>query len=333
LTGGETTDWHPLVTKFARNQQAKGSNNIQGYKVAGQSFIQHLADEKAVTSVDDGDFLRVTEDDVEDWLRELNIDYPDSTVKTRFYNVRSFLGFLEDAAIIDEDPSADISISDWIGKRGVTRTQRELAAKDGVVYIEQEDFERLLEHVPQPRGRNLLLLRLMWQTGIRASEACKIRLSDINRDDRHIRIRTSKRDGHNRDVWWQPSLDLQMRRWIDADRGGMLTSDSPYLFITRYSEKMDSDRPNKVVTKAAENAGMQEIKFVDAGGFERQKITAHVLRHSFAVHFVRDSVGSGSGDIKTLRDLLGHASISTTEKYLRFKSETKKDKMRRYGPE
>jgi integrase/recombinase XerD len=83
-----------------------------------------------------------------------------------------------------------------------------------------------------------------------------------------------------------------------------------------------------VVTTAAENADMQEIKFVDAAGMERQKITSHDLRHSFAVHFVRNG-----GDIRTLRDLLGHASISTTEKYLRFKSETKRDKLHRFGPE
>ena len=331
MTGDETADYHPIVSDTAEEEQARGAaeGSWRSFQIAGQLFLQHLADEaKAITNVDEEDMAEAGEEDVKDWLRELKLNYPDSTVKTRFYNLRSFFSRLEEMEVIDEDPSEDISIAEWIDKRGVTRTQKELAAKEGVIYLKEDEFERLLEHVPEPRGRNVLMLRLMWQTGIRASEVGKIWIGDIDCEERKITIRTSKRDGHVRDVWWQPSLNLQMRRWLDADRDAMPTSDSPHLFITRYSRRLAPARPNRVVTTAAENADVQEIKFVDAAGMERQKITSHVLRHSFAVHFVWNG-----GDIKTLRDLLGHASISTTEKYLRFKSETKRDKLHRFGPE
>ena len=83
---------------------------------------------------------------------------------------------------------------------------------------------------------------------------------------------------------------------------------------------------NRVVIKAARNADIREVLYVDSGGRERAKITAHALRHSFAAHSVKNGM-----DIKNLQTLLGHENLDTTETYLQFRQEEVRNTARKYG--
>lgn len=82
--------------------------------------------------------------------------------------------------------------TDYTKKGEVTR------ATNGIVYATPEEVEQLAAIVRPPRIRNELMVRLAFQTGVRAVELCGIRVSDINpvqdRDDpRQIRVETAKR--------------------------------------------------------------------------------------------------------------------------------------------
>lgn len=331
MPAGDIREFHPVVDAFCTEyQHQKEPGTVQGYRHTSQHFLDFLGDhwdrEPDTIAVDELD--AVDTDTVKLYVNRLLRDYPDSTTKTRYYYLRSFLAYLEDVEdVLAENPAEDVNIGDYVD-REITRQGDELRAKSGVIYLEDDEIDALLRNVPEPRGRNELMLKLMLQCGLRASEVVALRCGDIDRDERRLAVKTAK-TGRIRDVWYQPSLDPLLSRWLDADRASMPTSgDSDRVFISRYSAEMSPNRPNRVVTTAAENADIQEVIFEDGGGNQRRRITAHTLRHTFAVQCVRNGM-----DVRSLQMLMGHEKISTTEKYLRFSGETLRDKMMQHAPD
>ena len=79
--------------------------------------------------------------------------------------------------------------------------------------------------------------------------------------------------------------------------------------------------------EAAEGAGLQSNVHTDAAGNVRGKVTAHVLRHSFAVQSIKNGM-----DTRRLQKLMGHSKIETTERYLQFANNDLREAARRYGP-
>lgn len=230
-----------------------------------------------------------------------------------------------DPDVVAENPSEELDLTNWQPMNQGTKKSQ--AQKNDVTPLDTEEIEQLCDKVPSPELRNELIIRLLYQTGLREGELAQTRIDDINRDERSINVRADK-TYLNRTVYYQPSLDFLMDQWLDAGhRDSVPGSDgSPYLFLTRENERMTGHYINRVVIKAARNAGIQEVLYIDSGGRERAKITAHALRHSFAAHSVKNGI-----DIKNLQELLGHENLETTETYLQFKQDEVRDAARKYG--
>ena len=325
-TPGDEREYDDIVEAYAIEQAPKRTTDDT--VATNKSDIQQFVDWY------DGDFEDIDGRTIKSYIGWLKQDYPPNTALRKVNSVSNFCNFLVDVeGVLDENPREEIKISDYLD-RGYTVKQDELAQREGVVWLTEDEFQQVLENVPKPRTRNELLLRLTWQTGLRASEVVSIRYEeDMYPDERRIEVASAKSNGLEiRDVWWQPSLDPLLNRYLDADRNALKFSDeSPYLFCSSHYPHLSPNRPNRVFKKAVEAADLQETVQHDARGHERKKYTFHCLRHSFAVHFVKDH-GDGGGDIRSLQQLLGHSSIEVTEKYLRFADETLRDKQMRHGP-
>lgn len=202
-------------------------------------------------------------------------------------------------------------------------------------YLDKDEVLTVADNVPAPRVRNELLVKLMFQTGIRASEASEIRLDNIDRDTNTIRIRNKKKDNPTpeeryRTVIYHPDrngVGALMRLWLDSGRRDALSkyaAESDRLFISERAPELPVDRITRIVRRAAENAGMQEVMYQDQRGRDRYKITAHTLRHSHAVYALKSGI-----DVRTLQEHMGHESIDITEKYLRIVSDDVEEKFKR----
>lgn len=154
--------------------------------------------------------------------------------------------------------------------------------------------------------RDRLFVRVGFETGGRVSELIEIRLSDVDLTHRQIRLRTLKR---RRDLRRKRA---EAFRWIPVSDS--LCADLGNYFLTvpaiHYGNESFRIFPftrqaaHKIIQKAGKKAGI-----VARGG---RDVSPHILRHSFAMNCLTQGV-----PITILKDMLGHASITSTMIYLK----------------
>lgn len=326
-----------IIREFrARQETKKSDSTAKGYTQAIKQLRRWL-DEPGQESFDANDrnrqpkpLSKATTADLRTHLRQLinKGGYAGGTVNNRFIAFNVFYQELERMyeggySISEfENPALDLDVSDWSQLKKGTKKEQELKE---LHYLTPEEVKTLANHVATPTLRNELVIRLLYQTGLRRAELAKTPLKDIDTDERIINVRATK--SHlNRPVRYQANLDTIMSRWVNVNRPALATAGSDYLFPTTHSEQISPGTINKIVRDAAEDTGLQQHVFNDAGGGNHVKITAHTLRHSYAVQSLKNGM-----DTRTLQKLLGHAQIETTEKYLRLSKDDVLTAARKFG--
>jgi integrase/recombinase XerD len=163
-----------------------------------------------------------------------------------------------------------------------------------------EAVDKLLA-APQPADRFHLrdraLLETLYATGCRASETVGLRLADLHLDAGFCRC-VGKGD-RQRVVPLGRSAVAALRAYLADFRPRLRSAaESPYVFVSRGGKALSREMLWVLVRKYARRAGL--------GG----RLSPHTLRHSFATHLL-----SGGADLRTVQELLGHASIRTTQHY------------------
>lgn len=258
------------------------------------------------------------------FLRLRQEGYAPNSISGKYSSIFNFYDTLAGKFDIREsNPIADLKRSDY-----VERNTRKYDETD-VCYVTPQEKEHLAEHVSAPKLRNELMIRLLWQTGIREGELVEIKLDDVNRGRRCVNIWAPKTK-ESRTVFYQPSLDFLMNQWLDGGYRSSKTyaDESEYVFITRQSAQFRPENVNNMVKDAAENAGIQEIMYKDQAGQKRRRITSHALRHGHAVHALKSGI-----DVRTVQKHMGHSSLEMTMRYLQLIDEDVKEGYQRFGVE
>jgi integrase/recombinase XerD len=323
VTMSETMDIETGVERFYRWQKRKKSESTANrYRNSLRKWADWLSENRDKT------MFEANENDLQEYVFDLQDEgYAPDTIKVRRAAASQFYQTMErkrtggatfPESIIDDEGEVDnvaedVNLNGSYHKSGTLKSQH---SREDIFYLEPEEIEQLKEHVPAPEVRNELIIMMLYQTGMRRGELARVRLKDIDRDERRIQVRNQKGQS-NRTVWYQSSLDTNLSIWLGSERDAVLTaSESEYLFPSKMSERISDWSVSQVVRQAAENAGLQETLYVDQRGREQVKITAHTLRHSFANRLV---TGEDSIDLARLQDLMGHEDIETTRIYLKFK--------------
>ena len=167
-------------------------------------------------------------------------------------------------------------------------------------YLNNEQVGALLAapDATQPAGlRDRAMLEFLYATGVRVSELCKVRVSDVELRLGYVRI-LGKGNKH-RLVPVGASAIKVVEEYLASGRSGLLKRRaSPYLFITSRGGAMTRQAFWKLLRRYGCKAGI----FHD--------LTPHVLRHTFATHLLE-----GGADLRSVQEMLGHADISTTQVY------------------
>ena len=255
--------------------------------------------------------------------------YAKSTVQTTYNYVQPFIKFLLREDYIEYDAPDATTLSQYITYG--TTIQKEKWNEDYVA-ITPEQFEQIIENTPAPKFRNKLILTLLYTTGMRRAELAELKLNDINLNNREIQVPPVKTD-NSRKVWFNQSIKTKLDIWINGGkRDGYYNSDSDFLFVTNDSRSQGGITPkrvSKIFQKAASCLDDQDY-YIDKEGRKRWKYSTHSTRHGFAEKFIRNTGESG---IYELTQILGHSSVSQTEKYLESeKDEFLRSQMLQHSP-
>lgn len=261
--------------------------------------------------------------ELEEFFLKMNNDgYAPNTIGSRYESVRGFYNTLVDKfEVVDEHPFDNLRRRDYVQKN--TRKHDE----SDISYVTPEEKEALCENVASPALRNELLVRMLWQTGVRKSELVEVELDDLNRNERSISIWSNKTK-ESRTVYYQPSLDLLLDQWLENGYRAAFSpaEHSSYLFVSERSEHIHVDTVNeKIVKPAAAEAGIQEVLYTDKSGSKRYRVTPHALRHGHAVHALKSGI-----DVRTVQQHLGHADLEMTMKYLQLIDDDVKEGYREF---
>ncbi|MEZ6063364.1 MAG: site-specific tyrosine recombinase XerD [Planctomycetaceae bacterium] len=147
--------------------------------------------------------------------------------------------------------------------------------------------------------RDRAILAVMYATGCRVSEVTGMKLADVNLNDGYARC-TGKGD-KQRMVSLTPMAIEAITNWLNLERPDMAANaadDAGWLFVTRSGRRMNRETVWQLMQRYAQRAGCGS------------EVSPHTLRHSFATHLL-----AGGADIRALQEMLGHASIRTTQIY------------------
>lgn len=339
-------DQQAMLNSFeSRLSESKTDSTVESYTRHARDYVDWLDNSEQISLFD------IRSEEVKDHLRAVDREgYSPSYLGLRRSAIRSLYDELQGIAesrttegLDDVDPDEippnpahpdRLTLDFETMEHG---TVQEQAAREDYVAVDAGDVKKMLENVPPSHvgGRDhRLLIKLLWYTGLRVSEAVRIKLTDFedpetfrgNQGERRIRVRAIKTKT-NRAVYYPPELAEDLDRWVNGtDRDFVLgeRDSSVYLFPSPSLSAEDPDdhvhgrSVNDVVRQAAQGAGIQEPLYEDKNGNTQWKITAHSLRHGFA----EASLENGQ-DLRTLAELLGHftedgrPNVDTTTKYLR----------------
>lgn len=167
--------------------------------------------------------------------------------------------------------------------------------------------EALLNAVPAGDGasqiniRDRALLEMLYSTGARITELLDLDVDDLDREQRMLLVRG--KGGKERIVpLGRPALQA-VERYLVRARPSLNKKGSPALFLNNRGARLGRQSGFKIVAQAADAAGLQHV-------------SPHSLRHSFATHLLE-----GGADIRVVQELLGHASVATTQIYTKVSPE------------
>jgi integrase/recombinase XerD len=187
------------------------------------------------------------------------------------------------------------------------------AEGNGARPIKWHEYEAMVDATDVPRLE--LICRILWQTGMRATELAHLEIDDIDLDEREIEVQTAKREDHERTLHFNFRLKNELRKWINALRHqSPRAEESPYLLVTNQSEKYYPQNLTQAVKNLADDAGIQEYNHFQSGG-KRAEITPHSFRKRFGIERLKEA------NIRKAQLLLGHSSVTMTQEYLDLSDE------------
>ncbi len=181
------------------------------------------------------------------------------------------------------------------------------------------EVERLLEAASAGGLRDRAILELLYAAGLRVSEAIGLDREDLSLDGAFVRV-IGKGDKERLVPIGEVSIDWLIA-WLDGPRSGLLAIG--HVQPVRGGPLFLGDRGRRLARQQVWTAVGAAAKHAGLGG----KVSPHTLRHSFATHLLE-----GGADLRVVQELLGHASISTTQLYTHLTGERIRDVYRRAHP-
>ena len=279
-------DLEHAYSEHLRNERNLSENSIRAYLADLESMLAHV-NQLGIT-----EFSTLELDHLRSWLANLQIKgAARSSITRRVVSIRAFTYWGAKHGWLKKDIGRDL-----IAPKP-ERTLPEIldidSAAEVIGYLEQRVGE---EGSPSSR-RDLAIVELLYGTGIRVSELVGVDLQDIDRE--RYTLRVIGKGNRERIVPIGIPAMRAVDSWLTSGRPSLLNEMSGNaVFIGSRGKRIDPRVVRDIVYEATEAIGGES------------KVGPHALRHSAATHLLE-----GGADLRTVQEILGHSSLSTTQIY------------------
>uniref|UniRef100_A0A7C4AIE8 Tyrosine recombinase XerC n=1 Tax=Thermodesulfovibrio aggregans TaxID=86166 RepID=A0A7C4AIE8_9BACT len=262
---------------YLLTEKALSINTVKSYENDLKGFFRYIEKNKIF-------YADCKKENIINYLLELKErGYSSASIARILSSVKQFFRFLILDSIISHDPTEGLrSPKPWL------RLPKAL---------ETDEVRRLLSVILESKYflRDIVMLELMYASGLRVSELIKLKLSDINFEAGFIRIK-GKADKERVVPVAQRTIE-RIRNYLTLLRPRLIKErTSDYVFLNNRGKPMTRQRFWQNLKAMGKLAGIN--------------VTPHMIRHSFATHLLE-----GGADLRSLQKMLGHSDISTTQIY------------------
>lgn len=252
---------------------------------------------------------KVSQELIMSYIKNLTQTYKDTTVTRRLITIKMFFRFIEEE-------------TKWINplhKYKIKIKKEKRLPKT----IPVKDVSKLLDYMYENLNhatttfayfqavRDLCIIDLLLSTGMRIAEISNLKLEDIITSERVLLVHGK---GKKQRLLYISSLETwnNLKAWLNIRKKLKVSHD--YLFVNKYHDTLSIYGIENIFTKYRDNTGIVS------------SATPHYLRHTFATNLL-----ANGADLRSVQELLGHSSISTTEIYTEVNTVRKKIVLKKYN--
>ena len=257
------------------------SHTINAYRKDLESFATYIKLHYQLTNL-----AKVEYPIIRDWIVHLSSSgIKSQSINRKCSTLKSYFKFLQKLGEIDQSPM---------------QFHRQLKTNPKlVVPLTEKEFQAVIEmydHSHFEGSRDALILELLYTTGMRRAELLSLTLTAIDRNKRQLQV-VGKRN-KTRIVPLLPKVISQIDSYLAHRNQIEKAKYSKSLFVNGKGEKLNPSHIYKCVTAYLTKVSTKE------------KVSPHVLRHTFATHLL-----NRGADINSIKEILGHKSLSSTQIY------------------
>lgn len=282
-----------MFTRWLATEKGYSEHTVSGYQRDLLELHNHIREQskraKTVTNVPPGE---ITPAQVRKFIVSLHGRNSAATVARKISALRSFFRFGQRRKLLQNDPLAGV-----VGPK---------VGRFIPVFLTVDETFALLEAPAEKdtyAARDRAILELLYSTGIRVSELVSRNVTDLDFTEEVLTVR-GKGNKERLVPVGRPAIEA-VRGWlpqrlqrIEQRAGRGKTVEKNALFLNGRGSRLTTRSVERLAKTYGERAGITQI------------VTPHALRHSFATHLLE--MGA---DLRSVQELLGHASLSTTQRY------------------
>lgn len=285
---------------YVRLEQSLSDNSVAAYQHDIELFMQYLQSINSSVLLKD-----ISQNDIESFLSYLyELGFSASSQARILSGIKKFYKYVIQEKLVTENPTELIS-SPNLGRH----LPDVLSYEEISSMIDCIDLSHPLGH------RNKAIIEVLYACGLRVSELIALKISNIYKKDEFIRV--FGKGNKERLVPISKSTLKTIELYVNGERMlqpvNMKHTDT--LFVNRRGNALSRQMIFLIIKELAEKAGI------------KKNIGPHTLRHSFATHLLE-----GGADLRAVQQMLGHASINTTEIYTHISDQYLREVIAMYHP-
>lgn len=283
--------------QYLRLEKSLSDNTVMAYTNDLYKLLYYLEEEKI-------NILDVSLEDLEHFsagLRDIGIS-PRSQARI-LSGIRTFFHFLLIEDYIRQDPS-ELLESPQIGKH----------LPDILSVEEIDNLISSIDRSTREGQRNCAILETLYSCGLRVSELCNLKISDLYLNDGFIKV--EGKGSKQRLVPISPRAIEEIKNYFITRNEGLIKPGyEDFLFISKFGKNISRIMVFHIIKELADKIGL------------KKSISPHTFRHSFATHLLE-----GGANLRAIQSMLGHESIGTTEIYTHIDRRKLRDEIINHHP-